>query len=154
MIGKGDEYDYLNNLKIDFPHNMSIFSQKIFKSERHFLEFLIRNDWIQRRIGIKASLVVNGLFPDIKGEIYDGIGGKIRVEVEYKAENYSNHKHPWGGCDLILSFIRNSGTRIIRGCPVWSFYYKKKDTLVYCLEDDIGFNFNEYVPDEEEFGWR
>lgn len=81
----------------------------------------------------------NGWFPDVVGEIYDAEGGQIRVEVEYWAENYKSHGHPFGACDLIISFLRTPGTSMVRGVPVWSFYTGKKTSryFKFCLWDDI-----------------
>lgn len=120
------------------------------RNERHFIEFLLRNDWIQRRLGIFMPST-NGFFPDIKGEIYDGSGDKIRVEVEYRAENYAHHGHAYAGCDLILSFIKSPEVVFVKGVPVWSFYegYKNDRWGILCLDSDIKRDFSEYKdPDE------
>lgn len=131
----------------EFPKKLDRWKNPII-DERCFIEFLLRNDWVQRKIGIKMKSS-NGLFPDVKGEIYDEEGGPIRVEIEYWAENYKKHRHPFGGCDLIISFFRKPNTRVVGGCPVWSFYtggLNSRD-MKYCLLDDINFNF--YHNDED-----
>lgn len=148
MFGQNLQYGYLDNIDIQFPHFLNK-NERLFLNEREFIEFLLRNDYIQRKIGIKMDGSSNGLFPDIKGEIYDGSGIKIRVEVEYKAINYVIHKHPYRGCDLILSFIRQVGQRFLKGCPIWSFYVDRGESdryLEYTLNDDINHDFDK--PDE------
>lgn len=141
MIGKNRKYEALKVKDFDFPKRLDKWDCQL-KNERHFLEFLIRNDWVQKKIGIKIAHS-NGLFPDVKGEIYDGTGDRILVEVEFWAENYKRHGHRFGGCDLILSFFRKPDTRIIRGIPVWSFYTgsTKSRMFTFCLMDDILFDF-------------
>lgn len=142
MIGNKKKYEYMEYEPFVFPDELTFDCFGLPKNEREFLEFLIRNDWVQRMVGIKM-FPTNGFFPDIKGFIYDGTDFPIMVEVEYKAENYSRHFHPFGGANLILSYIRYSKSRIIRGCPVWSFYKIENKKLIYCLDEDINFNFNE-----------
>lgn len=114
-----------------------------FRCERDFIEFYLRNDWIQRMLGIKCR-TSNGLFPDLKAEIYDHTRQKIRVEAELWAENYTMHDHEFAGCDLILSFFRQPNTKMVRGCPVWSFYKgsKNANTFDLCLFEDINYNFS------------
>lgn len=137
MLGDNPKYESYKVPEFDFPLRISQKDVE-FKNERHFIEFLLRNEWVQRRLGIKMD-ISNGLFPDIKGEIFDGSGTPIRVEVEYWAENYKAHNHPFGGCNLILSFFRQPNTRVVRGVPVWSFYVGKKSSSImrFCLNDDI-----------------
>lgn len=125
---------------IPFPERIKA-NQLGINSEREFIEFLLRNDWVQRRLGVKM-FGSNGMFPDIIGEIYDEEGGKIRVEVEHYAEHYIAHGHAFKGCDLVISLIRCQETRFAKGVPVWSFYYKDYDELVFCLDDDILYDFD------------
>ena len=136
-----DKYEYLKTEIFDFPQELNE-SEKDILNERMFMEFILKNDWVQRMIGIKFK-IKPGFFPDLIGEIYDDKGGAITVEIEYQAENYNRHHHLWGGCDLILSFIRNKDTNCVRGVPVWSFYKKGNkgsNKLFYCLDDDIRKN--------------
>lgn len=142
MLGEGKKFVSLETERFELPD--SVYTPDLqFKNERHFIEFLIRNDWIQRQVGIKM-FPSTGFFPDIHGEIYDYSGDKIKVEIEFRAENYILHGHPFGGCDLILSFVRNLNTRIIRGVPVWSFYKGdlKDKFWDLCLPDDINTDFD------------
>lgn len=143
MIGNGIKYSFLQRKPFNFPEKISRIDNEII-NERHFLEFLLRNDWVQRKIGIKMA-ESNGLFPDIKGEIYDRYGGLIRIEVEFWAENYKLHKHGYKACDLILSYFRTPEVNFVQGIPVWSFYkgYKEDDIYQFCLNEDISKNFNE-----------
>lgn len=142
MIGKDSKYSWLKVQAFEFPKRIDKWELEI-KDERHFIEFLLRNLWVQKRIGIKFDKS-NGLFPDVKGEIFDGSGDKINVEVEYWAENYKSHGHKFGGCDLILSFFRKPQTRIVRGVPVWSFYVGEETSrnFKFSLLDDINFDFS------------
>lgn len=113
------------------------------------MEFLLRNDWIQRLLGIKMK-ESDGFFPDIFGEIYDDSNKKIDVELEYRAEHYAKHGHAFGGCHLILSFIKYPEVRFVKGVPVWSFYegHRNDQYLDLCLFENINFDFSNYNPDE------
>lgn len=144
MFGTNPQYRHFEISEFNFPQYIYLKDIE-FKNERHFIEFLLRNEWIQRRIGIRMQ-TSNGLFPDVKGEVFDGTGLPIKVEVEYWAENYKSHGHPFGGCDLILSLFRQPNTKIVRGVPVWSFYVGKKSNtkMKYCLTEDIFGDDNEY----------
>lgn len=145
MIGTAKRYAWLAAPRLSFPHRIKA-SEIGIDNEREFIEFLLRNDWLQRRLGIKMT-GSNGLFPDIIGEIYDELGGKIRVEVEYHAENYQRHGHAFKGCDLIISLTRGEEVRFVKGVPVWSFYIRDGDELVFCLDDDINYNFDTHEAD-------
>lgn len=149
MIGYGEKYRYVECEPFKLPHQVLIAECQI-RNERHFIEFLLRNDWIQRRVGIRMPSS-NGFFPDIKGEIYDGTGDPIKVEVEFWAENYKLHGHEFKGCDLILSFFRSPETRFVKGVPVWSFYecYKNDKWGLFCLDSDIRYNFDEHKDYED-----
>lgn len=144
MYGTNPKFTRFKCDSFDIPSGLYLSECEI-RNERHFLEFLLRNDWIQRQLGIKMD-GSNGFFPDIKGEIYDGTGDKINVEVEYRAENYITHGHLFRGCDLILSFIRNPNTHIIKGIPVWSFYKAEPNEryIEECLWEDMNFDFDAY----------
>jgi len=145
-IGKSPFYAFLKKDRFEFPEVIKLNDIEI-TNERRFLEFLLRNDWIQRDLGIRMNSS-NGLFPDIKGEIYDDPETKIRVEVEYYAETFGLHKHNPRGCHLILSFIRKPCTRVYKTVPVWSFYKQINDELHFCLYDDIDFDFDKYNPED------
>lgn len=145
MIGTEARHKWLETSRFNFPHKIKV-SEIGMHTEREFIEFLLRNDWVQRRVGIKMESS-NGLFPDIVGEIYDEIGGKITVEVEYRAENYIQHGHAFKGCNLVISLIRSEETRFVKGVPVWSFYYKDGQDLIFCLDDDINYDFDNHAPD-------
>lgn len=150
MYGIGEHYTYLELEPFEFPQKISLSDDRWFKNEREFLEFLIRNEWMQRRLGFSIP-PSNGLFPDVRGTIFDKDQIKIRVEVEYRAENYGLHGHPFGKADLVLSFIRRPHKKIIRGCPIWSFYVQTGNgKLEYCLDRDINFDFLKYNSDERE----
>lgn len=142
MIGKDFKFKRFETEPFTLPNGVYLPDCEL-RNERHFIEFLLRNDWIQRQLGVKMDSS-DGFFPDIKGEIYDYSGDKIRVEVEYRAENYVKHGHLFRGCDLIISFIRGHNIRFIKGIPVWSFYeggYSDK-YVTLCLNDDMDFDFN------------
>lgn len=149
MFGKGVKYSVFECERFDLP-NRVLLSECQITNERHFIEFLIRNDWVQRMVGIKMP-TTNGLFPDIKGEIYDGSGDRIQVEVEYRAENYVSHGHSYRGCDLILSFLKSPEVRMIKGIPVWSFYeaYKSDKWGVLTLFSDIKYDFADHFDEDE-----
>jgi hypothetical protein len=151
-FGISPKYDWLKTPILEFPTTVTYGDVGIY-NERHFVEFLMRNDWIQRRIGIKINSC-NGLFPDLKGEIYDGSGDPIMVEAEYLAHNYQEHKHylSCNKCDLILSFIRKSHVRTITGVPIWSFYKSESnsDELTFCLYDDIAYDFGSHHLRDED----
>lgn len=150
MYGIGEKYQHLEFEPFEFPETINLNEARWFKNEREFLEFLIRNQWIQRRVGFSIPQS-NGLFPDVHGIIFDKDQTKIRVEVEYRAENYGRHGHPFGKADLILSFIRGTKKKIIRGCPVWSFYTQVGGKqLQYCLDKDINFDFLKYTPSDND----
>lgn len=142
MIGTAKRFTRFKTDEFKLPVTLNLKDCEI-RNERHFIEFLLRNDWIQRQLGIKMG-DSNGFFPDIKGEIYGGTGDKISVEVEYSAENYSLHGHAFKGCDLILSFLRRPNVRFIKGIPVWSFYecYGNDKFVSLCLYDDVKFDFS------------
>lgn len=145
MIGTAKRYAWLAAPRLSFPHRIKA-SEIGIDTEREFIEFLIRNDWVQRRLGIKMT-GSNGLFPDIFGEIYDNEGGTIAVEIEYHAESYRIHGHSFKGCDLIISLTRGEEVRFVKGVPVWSFYYRDGDELVFCLDDDINYDFSKHGED-------
>jgi len=138
MIGISHTYD---NCKVDyfeFPLELlNSTASLLFSNEREFIEFLLRNDWIQRKLGFKLPTTSNGRFPDITAHTYDQYKTKIEVEVEYKAEHFIIHKHNTVYCDLILSFIRSNKNTNISGIPIWSFYKRIKDKLIYTLDEDI-----------------
>lgn len=131
----------------EFPEQISFLECEI-KNERHFIEFLLRNEWVQHQVGIKM-FDSNGFFPDIKGHIFNDPTTPIKVEVEYRAENYIAHGHSFRGCDMILSFVRNPEIRIIKGIPVVSFYsaYKSDKFGELCLWDDVVYDYDNH--DEE-----
>lgn len=145
MIGKDPRFSPLKVKPFNLPRQIDKWDLEL-QNERHFIEFLLRNEWVQRMTGIKMS-GSNGLFPDVKGELFDEFKTKIDVEVEYWAENYKEHGHRFGGCHLILSLFRKPTTRIIRGVPVWSFYTGQKSSrfFKYCLKDDINYNFDSHI---------
>jgi hypothetical protein len=80
MFGKSPVFANLQVAPFVFPDTIYIEDLEL-RTERQLVEFLLRNDWVQRLVGIKMDNS-NGLFPDIKGEIYDGSGDKIYVEAE------------------------------------------------------------------------
>lgn len=143
MFGISQKYSRFKVKPFAFPKKLDIWKSEI-RNERDFIEFLLRNEWIQHQIGIRMKSS-NGLFPDIKGHIFSGNQEPINVEVEYWAENYKQHEHPFAGCDLILSFLRLPKTKVVKGCPVWSFYSgaQKSRVFSYCLRDDIGYDFKD-----------
>lgn len=121
MIGTSEKYRWLETSRLNFPHRIKAREIGI-DTEREFIEFLLRNDWVQRRLGIK---------------------------MEYHAENYRHHGHAFKGCDLIISLIRSEETRFVKGVPVWSFYYRDEDELIFCLDDDINYDFNKHGEDDD-----
>lgn len=149
MYGTSKKFAHLEISRFAFPEILNL-EECGLKKECDFIEFLIRNDWVQKILGIKMS-PSNGLFPDIKGEIYDGSGDKIKVEVEYSAHNYILHRHPFGGCDLIISFLRKREVRFIKGIPVWSFYMLPNTGKLcpLCLYSDINTDFDDIQYEEE-----
>jgi hypothetical protein len=150
MYGIGQRYAGYAVEPFKLPETLDLKDCQI-RNETHFMEFLIRNDWIQRLVGIKMS-PSNGFFPDLCAEIYDESGEKIRVEAEYRAENYAAHGHSYRGCDLILSFIRKPEVRFIKGIPVWSFYEQINQTYPceLSLYDDIAYDFYNHDKKEEK----
>lgn len=149
MFGKGLKFKHFESDPFELPAQI-LFSECQIRNERHFIEFLLRNDWMQRRLGIKMN-GSNGFFPDIKGEIYDGTGDLIKVEVEYRAENYIAHGHAFRGCDLILSFVKSPDIVFIKGIPVWSFYeaYKNDRWGLFCLNSDMRYDFSNHIDVDE-----
>lgn len=141
MFGTSEKYKSLQVPEFEFPTRIDIRDVEL-KSETHFIEFLLRNEWIQRKLGIRMRYS-NGLFPDVTGDVFDGTGLPIKVEVEYWAENYKIHGHPFGGCHLIISLFRKPKTRVIKGVPVWSFYVwdKVSRNMRFCLYEDVSYNF-------------
>lgn len=139
MIGKNKKYEWVVSKEFEFKEFLD-FDKVQIVNERQFIEFLLRNEWVQRKIGIEMK-ESDGLFPDIQGIIFDEERTPIDVEVEYHAQNYKLHRHPYGKCDLILSFKRKPDERIVSGVPVWSFYKEKHDGLHFTLDSDIHTNW-------------
>jgi hypothetical protein len=154
MIGKNDKYLGFECDPFELPRQLEVAACQL-KNERHFIEFLVRNDWIQRRMGLRMPKVTNGFFPDLKSLIRatkdDPKEVPINVEVEFWAENYRMHGHAFRGCDLILSFFRTPDTRFVKGVPVWSFYecYRNDKWGMLCLDRDIRYDFSEHIDVDE-----
>lgn len=148
-FGKNPKYGNYEVPFFEFPETI-LFKDCQIKNERHFIEFLLINEWVQHQVGVKMGSS-NGFFPDIKGHIFNDPDTSIRVEVEYRAENYILHGHSFRGCDMILSFVRNPDTRIIKGIPVISFYEARKNDRcgILCLLDDMQYDFDNHVDEDE-----
>lgn len=144
MIGLNHRFLRYQVEPFEFPELLNINYLEI-RNERHFIEFFLRNQWVQRMVGVQCN-ESNGYFPDLKAHIYGDSTTKINVEMEYWAQNYKAHKHPYGGCDLIISFLRLQDTRFIAGVPVWSFYKGKRNGEIFefCLFDDMNYDFGSH----------
>lgn len=128
-----------SNVRIEsFPDRVHV-DDVLIASEREFQLMVCCSTHIQRSLGwhgIKNSQV---FYPDITADLGDG--DTLRVELEYKAENFRRHGHKMGGCDLIVTFIRNYHDNMIAGVPVWSFYRRdSKGWLDWSLWSDIREN--------------
>lgn len=157
MIGKNPKFNRFECDPFELPKQLLLSDCRL-KNERDFIEFLVRNEWIQRRIGLRMPRVTNGFFPDLKCVILpDSEHPKeepISVEVEFWAENYSSHGHPFKGCDLIISFFRTPDTVFVKGVPVWSFYecYRNDKWGIFTLDSDIRYDFKNHVDPDLLFG--
>lgn len=126
-----------------FNDSLCVFD-KHFKNETEFIEFLIRNDWIQEKIGITMP-PTSGYYPDIYGTNRK-TKSEVLVEVEYWAHRYrSKHSQDYRKSDFIVSYFRLPNNRFICNVPVISFYKgREKDMfLQYCLDEDLSTNFEE-----------
>lgn len=154
MIGKGEKFRHFECDPFDLPKQIEVANCE-FRNERHFIEFLVRNDWIQRKLGLRMPRVTNGFFPDLRSFVLaDRCHPEeipISVEVELWAENYRMHGHEYRGCDLILSFFRSPETRFVKGVPVWSFYecFRNDKWGLLSLYGDIKYDFSEHIDEDE-----
>jgi hypothetical protein len=71
MIGTSTRFTRFGTEPFDLPRLIDLKCCEL-KNERHFIEFLLRNDWIQRQLGIKM-FGSDGFFHDIIGEMNLGL---------------------------------------------------------------------------------
>ena len=110
-----ERYGYL---KVE-PFNLAETKNKVFmNNEDGFMAFIMLNEWVQRQLGLK-NLMITNTFPDILANPR-GSSSLLRIELEWKAENYKRHNHQY--CDLIISYLRSQRTKTIKNIPVWSWY--------------------------------
>lgn len=105
-----------------------------------FKEFLLKNEWIQRMIGIKFCGSKNGQF--LMSEIFDGSGDRIKVAVLFDAKDFSKYYDTFGQFHLILSLYRLPKNTTLYGTKVWSFYVGSNLSRIYrlCIMDDMGLD--------------
>ena len=138
-------YPYLKIQGFEFPERI-IRPQDYFENELEFMYFIMLNPWFCEKLGI-YDVVRNVGVPDITAKII-GCNEKISIEVEYNAYNFRKHKHVFYYTNLIISFIRFSGTKSIDSVPIWSVYRYttskvNKRNYIYTLDDDINRDFDE-----------
>lgn len=84
------------------------------QKESEFAEWFKTHYWL---FGFTELVLLQTRFPDAL--VRDKHGRLLRVELEYKASNYTHHSHP-GTADLIISYIGGDGP--ISGIPVISLF--------------------------------
>lgn len=133
---------------LDFPRIVS--NENIFiKTERQFALLIGTSRYIQRSLGWHSIVNNNVFYPDVTAML--DCGETLRCELEYDASCFLRHKHSGLHCDLILSFVRRSDQVMIKGVPVWSFYVKNENDLIWSLNDDIS---NNGIIDSLEYGFQ
>jgi hypothetical protein len=132
----------------NFPEN-AVLDDLIIKSEREFHLMICCSHHIQRSLGWQGIVNSQVFYPDVTADL--GNGDHLRVELEFDASNFWRHRHGFGGCDLIVTFLRRPGETMIAGVPVWSFYERKNSIAEWTLFTDIRENSYEceYSIDDE-----
>jgi len=107
-----------------YYHNVVVSSYPHLTTEKQF------HRWFNNSIyffGFSKLEKTSPDFPDVIAVTYDG--KQVRIELEYNAKNFIQHKHDPDQCDLIISYYKEQGVKEIAGLPVLSLYEKIGEDL-------------------------